>query len=109
MKCFFSNRILFSAPLAVFCYMMIWYVPDISRELKTFWYLGFYCLFQTFLSVKFIIKSMFKINNQIKFKCLHVPYTSLTMYLTPSQSERDSATGYSNIMFLKIFHKLIFN
>ena len=31
--------------------MMIWYVPDISDEMKTVWYLMFYCLFRTFLSV----------------------------------------------------------
>lgn len=68
--------ILFSAPFAVFCYMMFWYVPDIDREHKLYWYLIFYCLFQTFST------------------CLHVPYTSLTMYLTHNQKERDSATGY---------------
>lgn len=68
--------ILFSAPLAVLTYMMIWYVPDINKSDKLYWYLSFYCLFQTFLS------------------CLHVPYTSLTMYLTHNQRERDSATGY---------------
>lgn len=68
--------IIFAAPFAVLSYMMVWYVPDIEKDLMLYWYLAFYCLFQTFLS------------------CLHVPYTSLTMYLTHNQKERDSATGY---------------
>lgn len=71
--------ILFSTPFSIVCYMMIWYVPNFSNELKTAWYVIFYCLFQTFLS------------------CIHVPYTSLTMVLTPNQMERDSATGYRMI------------
>lgn len=75
--------IIFSAPFAVFCYIMIWYVPDLSKHDKLYYYLFFYCGFQTFLS------------------CLHVPYTSLTMYLTHSQKERDSATGYR--MGLEVF------
>lgn len=79
--------ILFSTPFALISYMMIWYVPSIDRESKTFWYLVFYCLFQTFLS------------------CLHVPYTSLTMYLTPCQAERDSATGYR--MAFEVFGVLL--
>jgi Na+/melibiose symporter-like transporter len=44
--------ILFSTPFALASYMMIWYVPNISEAWKTVWYLLFYCLFQTFLSVK---------------------------------------------------------
>ncbi|RMZ95588.1 sodium-dependent lysophosphatidylcholine symporter 1 [Brachionus plicatilis] len=79
--------IIFPVPLAIFCYIMIWYVPDISRSSKTVWYLVFYCFFQTFLS------------------CLHVPYTSLTMYLTPDQAERDSATGYR--MVFEVFGVLL--
>lgn len=77
--------IIFFAPFAVISYMMIWYVPDLGNQFisKVSWYLGFYCLFQTFLS------------------CLHVPYTSLTMYLTHNQKERDSATGYR--MGLEVF------
>lgn len=68
--------IIFSAPFAVLSYLMVWYVPGIEKDYKVYWYLIFYCLFQTFLS------------------CLHVPYTSLTMFLTHNQRERDSATGY---------------
>lgn len=64
------------APFAVLSYILFWYVPDIKEEYKLYWYLFFYCSFQMFLS------------------CLRVPYTSLTMYLTHNQKERDSATGY---------------
>lgn len=74
--------ILFSTPFALASYMMIWYVPNISEGWKTVWYLLFYCLFQTFLS------------------CRQVPYTALTMYLTPDQAERDSATGFRMIFEL---------
>ena len=31
----------------------------------------------------------------LTFKCLHVPYTALTMYLTHCQQEKDSITAYS--------------
>lgn len=79
--------IIFPVPFAVFCYMMIWYVPDIEKEYKTLWYLIFYCSFNLFLS------------------CLHVPYTSLTMYLTHNQKERDSATGFR--MTLELFGVLL--
>lgn len=49
----FVLRIIFFAPFAVISYMMIWYVPDLGDQFisKVYWYLGFYCLFQTFLSV----------------------------------------------------------
>ncbi|KAL5015874.1 hypothetical protein ScPMuIL_005463 [Solemya velum] len=43
---------------------------------KLGWYFAFYCLFQGLMSG------------------LHVPYTSLTMYITNSQKERDSITAY---------------
>ena len=44
--------ILFSAPFSILCYMAIWFVPGTDdKSLKTVWYLVFYCLFQTFLSV----------------------------------------------------------
>jgi sodium-dependent lysophosphatidylcholine symporter 1 len=43
--------ILLSTPFAIITYMMIWYNPSIDGTLKTIWYLVFYCLFQTFLSV----------------------------------------------------------
>lgn len=33
-------------------------------------------------------------------KCRQVPYTALTMYLTPDQAERDSATGFRMIFEL---------
>ncbi|XP_069128299.1 sodium-dependent lysophosphatidylcholine symporter 1-like isoform X1 [Argopecten irradians] len=68
--------ILFSTPLGCVTYFFLWYVPDLSDEGKLAYYFAFYCLFQGFLT------------------CLHVPYTSLTMYITGSQKERDSATAY---------------
>ncbi|OWF34831.1 Major facilitator superfamily domain-containing protein 2A-A [Mizuhopecten yessoensis] len=68
--------ILFSTPFGCAAYFFMWYVPDFSDEGKLAYYFVFYCLFQGFLT------------------CLHVPYTSLTMYITGSQKERDSATAY---------------
>ena len=43
-------RILFSTPLAVLCYFLIWYVPPFEDG-KVIWYLVFYCLFQTMQTV----------------------------------------------------------
>lgn len=43
-------RIVLSTPLAVLCYFLIWYVPPFE-EGKVFWYLVFYCLFQTLQTV----------------------------------------------------------
>ncbi len=45
------SRILFSTPASIISFTMMWYVPDISNQMKTIWYLIFYCLYQTFLSV----------------------------------------------------------
>ncbi|KAL3868983.1 hypothetical protein ACJMK2_041728 [Sinanodonta woodiana] len=72
----FRPWILFSAPLACGAYFAVWYVPDFSEEEKFAWYFIAYCLFQGFLTG------------------LHVPFTSLTMYISNSQRERDSATAY---------------
>ncbi|XP_064605390.1 sodium-dependent lysophosphatidylcholine symporter 1-like isoform X2 [Liolophura sinensis] len=68
--------ILFSTPFACTAYFFLWYVPDISEEGKLGYYFVMYCLFQGLLS------------------CLHVPYTSLTMYICDDQKERDSVTAY---------------
>nr|XP_032815342.1 sodium-dependent lysophosphatidylcholine symporter 1-B-like [Petromyzon marinus] len=67
-----------STPLGVITYFLLWVVPpgDIQMELKVLWYLLWYCLFQTLLT------------------CFHVPYSALTMFLSDSQKERDSVTGY---------------
>ncbi|XP_033736567.1 sodium-dependent lysophosphatidylcholine symporter 1-like [Pecten maximus] len=68
--------ILFSTPFGCATYFFMWYVPHVSDGGKLGYYFVFYCLFQGFLT------------------CLHVPYTSMTMYITGSQKERDSATAY---------------
>ncbi|KAM9031344.1 sodium-dependent lysophosphatidylcholine symporter 1 [Sarcophilus harrisii] len=67
--------IIFSTPLAVIAYFLIWFVPDFSRN-QALWYLVFYCLFETLVT------------------CFHVPYSALTMFISTEQSERDSATAY---------------
>uniref|UniRef100_H0VMP8 MFSD2 lysolipid transporter A, lysophospholipid n=1 Tax=Cavia porcellus TaxID=10141 RepID=H0VMP8_CAVPO len=67
--------IIFSTPLAVVAYFLIWFVPDFPRG-QALWYLIFYCLFETLVT------------------CFHVPYSALTMFISTEQSERDSATAY---------------
>ncbi|XP_043848506.1 sodium-dependent lysophosphatidylcholine symporter 1 isoform X2 [Dromiciops gliroides] len=67
--------IIFSTPLAVIAYFLIWFVPDFPRN-QALWYLVFYCLFETLVT------------------CFHVPYSALTMFISTEQSERDSATAY---------------
>uniref|UniRef100_A0A8P0P9P1 MFSD2 lysolipid transporter A, lysophospholipid n=1 Tax=Canis lupus familiaris TaxID=9615 RepID=A0A8P0P9P1_CANLF len=68
-------RIIFSTPLAIIAYFLIWFVPDFPRG-QALWYLLFYCLFETLVT------------------CFHVPYSALTMFISTEQSERDSATAY---------------
>ncbi|KAF7691242.1 sodium-dependent lysophosphatidylcholine symporter 1-B [Silurus meridionalis] len=67
--------IILSTPFAVISYFLIWYVPPVEQG-KVFWYLIFYCLFQTLQT------------------CFHVPYSALTMFISTEQKERDSATAY---------------
>ncbi|XP_077006266.1 sodium-dependent lysophosphatidylcholine symporter 1 isoform X1 [Tamandua tetradactyla] len=67
--------IIFSTPLAVIAYFLIWFVPDFPRG-QALWYLLFYCLFETLVT------------------CFHVPYSALTMFISTEQTERDSATAY---------------
>ncbi|KAG7281257.1 hypothetical protein CRUP_019782, partial [Coryphaenoides rupestris] len=67
--------VLLSTPFAVMSYFLIWYVPAVEQG-KVLWYLVFYCLFQSLQT------------------CFHVPYSSLTMFISSEQSERDSATAY---------------
>ncbi|XP_068395695.1 sodium-dependent lysophosphatidylcholine symporter 1 isoform X5 [Eschrichtius robustus] len=67
--------IIFSTPLAIIAYFLIWFVPDFQQG-QTLWYLLFYCLFETLVT------------------CFHVPYSALTMFISTEQSERDSATAY---------------
>ncbi|XP_006992302.2 sodium-dependent lysophosphatidylcholine symporter 1 isoform X1 [Peromyscus maniculatus bairdii] len=72
--------IIFSTPLAIIAYFLIWFVPDfplgMERSHGFLWYLLFYCLFETLVT------------------CFHVPYSALTMFISTEQSERDSATAY---------------
>uniref|UniRef100_A0A8D0TCB7 Sodium-dependent lysophosphatidylcholine symporter 1 n=1 Tax=Sus scrofa TaxID=9823 RepID=A0A8D0TCB7_PIG len=67
--------IIFSTPLAIIAYFLIWFVPDFKQG-QALWYLLFYCLFETLVT------------------CFHVPYSALTMFISTEQSERDSATAY---------------
>ncbi|XP_040830375.1 sodium-dependent lysophosphatidylcholine symporter 1 isoform X6 [Ochotona curzoniae] len=67
--------IIFSTPLAIIAYCLIWFVPDFPQG-QTLWYLLFYCLFETLVT------------------CFHVPYSALTMFISTEQNERDSATAY---------------
>ncbi|XP_064156794.1 sodium-dependent lysophosphatidylcholine symporter 1-B-like [Anguilla rostrata] len=67
--------IVLSTPLAVLCYVLVWYVPPFQQG-KAVWYLVFCCLFQSLQT------------------CFHVPYSALTMFISSEQRERDSATAY---------------
>ncbi|XP_074699732.1 sodium-dependent lysophosphatidylcholine symporter 1-like isoform X2 [Strix aluco] len=67
-----------SMPFGVLCYCMMWYTLSDATptSLKFLWYLFMYSFFQTCMT------------------CHHVPYSSLTMFLGGTQSDRDSATAY---------------
>ncbi|XP_047668957.1 sodium-dependent lysophosphatidylcholine symporter 1-A isoform X6 [Tachysurus fulvidraco] len=67
--------ILISTPFAVLSYFLIWVVPPVEKG-KVLWYLFFYCMFQSLQT------------------CFHVPYSTLTMFISSEQKERDSATAY---------------
>lgn len=45
-----SPRIIFSTPLAIIAYFLIWFVPDFPQG-QALWYLLFYCLFETLVTV----------------------------------------------------------
>nr|XP_019568262.1 PREDICTED: major facilitator superfamily domain-containing protein 2B isoform X3 [Rhinolophus sinicus] len=66
-------------PFIALAYLFLWFLPPFT-SLRGIWYITFYCLFQA-LSTFF-----------------QVPYTALTMLLTPSPRERDSATAYRMTM-----------
>ncbi|XP_053338438.1 sodium-dependent lysophosphatidylcholine symporter 1 [Clarias gariepinus] len=70
--------IVYSMPLGVISYIMQWYTPKntMSPAFSFCWFVGWCCLFDTFMS------------------CYHVPYSSLNMFLGGNQKDRDSATGY---------------
>uniref|UniRef100_A0A8C8RSF9 Sphingosine-1-phosphate transporter MFSD2B n=1 Tax=Pelusios castaneus TaxID=367368 RepID=A0A8C8RSF9_9SAUR len=67
------------APFTIVSYFFIWYLPPFIAG-RVVWYLTFYCLFQTLTTL------------------FQVPYSALTMFLSPDQKERDSATAYRMTM-----------
>ncbi|XP_045142525.1 major facilitator superfamily domain-containing protein 2B [Echinops telfairi] len=66
-------------PFIALAYFFLWFLPPFTT-LRGLWYMTFYCLFQALAT------------------CFQVPYTVLTMFLTPSPKERDSATAYRMTM-----------
>uniref|UniRef100_A0A8C1Z6H0 Si:ch211-224l10.4 n=1 Tax=Cyprinus carpio TaxID=7962 RepID=A0A8C1Z6H0_CYPCA len=80
--------IMFTMPLGVLSYVMLWYTPQdtMSPAFSFGWYFTWCCLFDTFMS------------------CYHVPYSSLNMFLGGNQKDRDSATGYR--MGMEVFATL---
>ncbi|XP_052042114.1 sphingosine-1-phosphate transporter MFSD2B isoform X2 [Apodemus sylvaticus] len=66
-------------PLIALAYFFLWFLPPFT-SLRGLWYTSFYCLFQALATF------------------FQVPYTALTMILTPSPRERDSATAYRMTM-----------
>ncbi|KAG8580109.1 hypothetical protein GDO81_007144 [Engystomops pustulosus] len=63
----------------VLSYFFLWFVPPFVTG-RVLWYLLFYCSFQALSTI------------------YHVPYTTLTMFLSTDQTERDSATAYRMTM-----------
>ncbi|KAF6321437.1 major facilitator superfamily domain containing 2B [Rhinolophus ferrumequinum] len=66
-------------PFIALAYFFLWFLPPFT-SLRGIWYMTFYCLFQALATF------------------FQVPYTALTMLLTPSPRERDSATAYRMTM-----------
>ncbi|XP_036027247.1 major facilitator superfamily domain-containing protein 2B [Onychomys torridus] len=66
-------------PFIALAYFFLWFLPPFT-SLRGLWYTTFYCLFQALATF------------------FQVPYTALTMILTPSPRERDSATAYRMTM-----------
>ncbi|XP_034622496.1 major facilitator superfamily domain-containing protein 2B [Trachemys scripta elegans] len=62
-------------PFTIVSYFFMWYLPPFVAG-RVVWYLTFYCLFQALTTL------------------FQVPYSALTMFLSPDQKERDSATAY---------------
>lgn len=62
-------------PFIAVAYFFLWFLPPFT-SLRGLWYTLFYCLFQA-------LSTLFQ-----------VPYTALTMLLSASPRERDSATAY---------------
>ncbi|XP_022431073.1 sodium-dependent lysophosphatidylcholine symporter 1 isoform X4 [Delphinapterus leucas] len=103
--------IIFSTPLAIIAYFLIWFVPDFQQG-QTLWYLLFYCLFETLVTVSMgrgagspwglrgwcpkphVCPASDWPRASLPCQCFHVPYSALTMFISTEQSERDSATAY---------------
>ncbi|XP_037668884.1 major facilitator superfamily domain-containing protein 2B isoform X2 [Choloepus didactylus] len=66
-------------PFLALAYFFLWFLPPFTA-LHGLWYATFYCLFQALATA------------------FQVPYTALTMFLTPCPRERDSATAYRMTM-----------
>ncbi|MBZ3880479.1 Major facilitator superfamily domain-containing protein 2B [Sciurus carolinensis] len=66
-------------PFIALAYFFLWFLPPFT-SLRGLWYTTFYCLFQAMATF------------------FQVPYTALTMLLTPSSTERDSVTAYRMTM-----------
>nr|XP_014333684.1 PREDICTED: major facilitator superfamily domain-containing protein 2B [Bos mutus] len=62
-------------PFIALAYFFLWFLPPFTI-LRGLWYTTLYCLFQALATF------------------FQVPYTALTMLLTPNPKERDSATAY---------------
>nr|XP_035128976.2 sphingosine-1-phosphate transporter MFSD2B isoform X1 [Callithrix jacchus] len=62
-------------PFIALAYFFLWFLPPFT-SLRGLWYMICYCLFQALATF------------------FQVPYTALTMLLTPCPRERDSATAY---------------
>ncbi|KAL0620685.1 Major facilitator superfamily domain-containing protein 2B, partial [Plecturocebus cupreus] len=62
-------------PFIALAYFFLWFLPPFT-SLRGLWYTTCYCLFQALATF------------------FQVPYTALTMLLTPCPRERDSATAY---------------
>ncbi|KAM7079055.1 sphingosine-1-phosphate transporter MFSD2B isoform 3-T3 [Molossus nigricans] len=66
-------------PFIALAYFFLWFLPPFTN-LRGLWYMTFYCLFQALATF------------------FQVPYTALTMLLTPSPRERDTITAYRMTM-----------
>ncbi|XP_077991590.1 sodium-dependent lysophosphatidylcholine symporter 1-B-like [Glandiceps talaboti] len=63
-------------PFLMLTYFFLWFVPDVSEDIKFVYYLFMYCAYQTSMTSYLL------------------PHISLTTYLSNDQHERDSATVY---------------
>ncbi|XP_038606800.1 major facilitator superfamily domain-containing protein 2B [Tachyglossus aculeatus] len=66
-------------PFTMISYFLLWNLPPFTTY-RGLWYMAFYCSFQALATF------------------FHVPYSALTMFLSPNQKERDSATAYRMTM-----------